>query len=92
MLCGTETLELLKPLVAPAQMWTVGYDWLIETMTEHYKPKPLKLHRRLDFYARERWPQKLANEFLVALHKLASKCEFQELDQMLLDQFTRGAE
>lgn len=84
------TLGLLKTLVAPTQVWAISYNRLIETLTAHYALQPTKLGQRVNFYDRQRQPHESANKYLAALWKLACKCDFQGLDQALLDQFTRG--
>jgi len=51
-LVGTNTFQLLLNLTAPQEPGDLSYTQVIEKLTAHYKPKPLKIAQRFRFYKR----------------------------------------
>ena len=49
-LVGTNTFQLLSNLTAPQEPGEFSYTQVIEKLTAHYKPKPLKIAERFHFY------------------------------------------
>lgn len=85
-----ETLGLAKDLFAPKTIRTTSVYKLIEALTTYFAPKPIQLSHHIDFFNQKQRPQEPATEFLATLRKLASKCGFQKLQEILLLQFSQG--
>uniref|UniRef100_H3B501 Uncharacterized protein n=1 Tax=Latimeria chalumnae TaxID=7897 RepID=H3B501_LATCH len=63
---------LLKSLTAP----DMSYTQLIETLSRHYKPKPIPIAEWFWFYCRNQEQGETIANYILALKHLASTCEF----------------
>lgn len=88
---GPTEYGLLKNLIAPVKISDSTYQNLTSALSLHFKPKPILIAERFRFYKRQQKPDETVTEYILALKKLASTCEFgQFLNDALRDQFVCG--
>lgn len=88
---GAAPYSILKDLLAPVKPHECLYADLTEKLITHYSPKPLVLVERFKFYKRVQQESESLNDFVVALKRLASTCEFGNfLKEALRDRFVLG--
>ena len=88
---GPTEYGLLKNLVAPKKVSEETYDSLTKAMSLHFKPKPILIAERFRFYKRQQKQDESVSEYILALKKLASTCDFgQFLNDALRDKFVCG--
>ena len=73
---GPTEYGLLKNLVAPKKVSEETYDSLTKAMSLHFKPKPILIAERFRFYKRQQKQDESVSEYILALKKLASTCDF----------------
>lgn len=66
--------------------WEVLQDWL----RVHYAPKPSKIISRHVFHHRNQAEGESINIYVAAFQKAAIHCEFQDLDDALMDTIVYG--
>ncbi len=82
---------LLKSLVEPAKVADLSYPQITQTLSKHFKPKPILIADRFRFYQRNQGPDETISDYLLALKRLASSCEFGTfLDDALQYKFVSG--
>ncbi|XP_070805253.1 uncharacterized protein, partial [Pituophis catenifer annectens] len=59
-------------------------------LKDHYAPTPSKYVQRYDFRQRLQQEGKSISEYVAALRKAATQCEYRDLDEMLLEQLICG--
>ena len=67
-----------RDLLAPEKPQAKDIDVLLETLRNHYKPKPLVIAERFYFYQRSQKPSESVSEYVAELRKLSARCEFTE--------------
>eukprot|EP00118_Oscarella_pearsei_P016739 m.161990 g.161990 ORF g.161990 m.161990 type:complete len:154 (+) comp38826_c0_seq3:840-1301(+) len=88
LLLGPITYDKLRDLVAPNPPKEMKLDDLMAALKNHFSPKPLVIAERFEFYKRQQRAGESAADFLVALRRLATHCEFgATLDDHLRDMF-----
>ena len=88
---GANTYTLLRTLLAPAKPSTKSLADLTTALVEYYEPKPLVIAQRFHFHRRNQEPSESIAEYVAALRKLSTFCEFgAQLDDALRDRLVCG--
>ncbi|CAI5773598.1 Hypothetical predicted protein [Podarcis lilfordi] len=88
--CGPETFKLAKALLAPAKLSETSLKDILACLTSHLAPTETKMARRMEFHKRQQHAGESVSAFLAELRKLAQHCDFQNLEETLLDRFIGG--
>ncbi|CAI5782847.1 Hypothetical predicted protein [Podarcis lilfordi] len=88
--CGPETFKLAKALLAPAKLSETSLKDILACLTSHLAPTDTKMARRMEFHKRQQHAGESVSAFLAELRKLAQHCDFQNLEETLLDRFIGG--
>ncbi len=90
-LVGAQTYQLLTNLVAPRKPGEHTYAQVKEKLTDHLKPKPIKIAERCRFYKRQQKQNEKMADYMAELRRLATTCEFGTfLDEALREKFVCG--
>lgn len=90
-LCGPNTYEIIRSLVAPAKVSEKTYDEIITELKKHFSPKTSEIVCRFKFYRRNQQTGETISVYLKELRKLAEPCGFgASLDTMLRDRLVCG--
>lgn len=73
---GSKVYGLLRDLCSPRKPHELGYNELIKLIGDHLSPKPAFRAERFEFYRRFQSPDESISEYLVALKKMATTCNF----------------
>ncbi|XP_072392406.1 uncharacterized protein [Diabrotica undecimpunctata] len=85
-LCGPNTYEIIRSLVAPSKVSDKTYDQIIVELKKHFSPKTSEIVCRFKFYRRNQQTGETISVYLKELRKLAEPCGFgTTLDIMLRD-------
>ena len=88
---GPTEYGLLKGLIEPMKAVELNYAELTETLSRYFKPKPILIAERFRFYQRHQSQGETVADYILALKRLASTCEFARfLDDALRDKFVCG--
>ncbi|KAL0151789.1 hypothetical protein M9458_052940 [Cirrhinus mrigala] len=88
---GPVEYGLLKSLVEPVKIIDLTYQQMTQTLSDLFKPKPILIAERFRFYQRNQNPGETISDYILALKRLASSCEFGTfLDDALRDKFVCG--
>ena len=88
---GGSTYKLLRDLLAPTLPKEKTLDEIVETLKQHFEPKPLVIAERFRFHRRQQTVGETVKEFVAELRRLAKHCEFGSyLDEALRDRFVCG--
>ena len=88
---GPQTYSLLRNILTPDLPSTKTYDELVGALKNHFSPKPLVIAERFKFHTRSQKEGESISDYIVALKKLATKCEFgQFLSEALRDRLVCG--
>uniref|UniRef100_A0A670HXL9 CCHC-type domain-containing protein n=1 Tax=Podarcis muralis TaxID=64176 RepID=A0A670HXL9_PODMU len=88
--CGEETFEIGRALLAPEDVATVPYKTIMEQLKGHFSPQPSVVARRNAFYAKQQAPGETITGFVTSLRQAARFCNFSELENMLRDRLVGG--
>lgn len=89
--CGPATYSLLRSLVSPAKPGEKSYAELVKTLRDHFNPKPSEIVQRFKFNTRTRRQGESIADYVAALRKLATDCNYGDsLLQMLRDRLVCG--
>ena len=89
-LVGAQMFRLLTNLVAPKKPGELTYDEVKEKLTAHFKPKPITIAERFQFYRRQQRQGESMADYIAELRRLAT-CEFGAfLEEALRDKFVCG--
>ncbi|XP_072398354.1 uncharacterized protein [Diabrotica undecimpunctata] len=90
-LCGPNTYEIIRSLVAPSKVSDKTYDQIIVKLKKHFSPKTSEIVCRFKFYRRNQQIGETISVYLKELQKLAEPCGFAvSLDIMLRDRLVCG--
>ncbi|XP_072398178.1 uncharacterized protein [Diabrotica undecimpunctata] len=90
-LCGPNTYEIIRSLVAPSKVSDKTYDQIIVELKKHFSPKTSEIVCRFKFYRRNQQTGETISVYLKELRKLAEPCGFgTSLDIMLRDRLVCG--
>lgn len=88
---GATEYGLLKNRIPPSKVSDKTYNDITKALSLHFKPKPIFIAERFRFYKRQQKTGETVSEYILALKKLASTCDFgQFLNDALKDQFVCG--
>jgi len=88
---GAEAYRLLKNLLSPDKPSAKTYKELCDTLSEHYKPKPIVIMERFRLQKRNQQDGESIAEYVVALKQLSTHCDFgAHLNDALRDRFVSG--
>lgn len=88
--CRHDVFNMAESLSEPTLVQSVLWQVLQNMLRTHYAPVLSKMVRCHEFC---QWNQKdgeLINQYITALQKAATHCEFRDLDNILLDQLICG--
>nr|XP_028572340.1 uncharacterized protein K02A2.6-like [Podarcis muralis] len=88
--CGPETFKLAKALLAPAKLSETSLKDILACITSHLALTETKMARRMEFHKRQQRAGESVSAFLAELRKLAQHCDFQNVEETLLDRFIGG--
>ncbi|XP_060545241.1 uncharacterized protein K02A2.6-like [Pantherophis guttatus] len=88
--CGPQIFATARALVAPLSVSTVPWPTLLAKLKGHYAPAPSRIARRFLFRQRLQKEGESLNTYLAALREEAINCEFENLDDSLLEQLVCG--
>ena len=90
-MCGPETYQLIRNLVAPDKAASRSYDELVRLVQEHHQPKPSVILQRFQFHTAVRNEGQSFAAFVARLRQLSEHCEFGDtLNAMLRDRLVCG--
>lgn len=90
-LIGSEMYGVLKNLVSPQKPSDLQFERLCEILRDHYAPEDLEVAERFKFHCRNQTAHENIRDFVVALKKLATSCNYENfLNDALRDQFVFG--
>lgn len=75
-LCGAETYNTVRALVAPHKPGEVSFNDIMTLLGDHYDPRPSELFCRSKFQRRDQHPGESIACYVAALKKLATDCNF----------------
>ena len=88
--CGVEVLDLVKDLIQPKELTEATCQELLQALADYFMLQPSHLVCRWDFCKHLQNVGESAVEYLAALCRLAQRCRFEKLNEVLLDQFIFG--
>ena len=90
-LMGSKTYNLLKDLVAPNNPTELSFREILEVLSNHLDPKPIKIAERFKFSRRRQHPGETIKAYVADLRNLSKHCEYGAfLDDALTQQFVCG--
>lgn len=72
---GTTEYGFLKGLIEPIKAVELTYAELTETLSRHFKPKPILIAECFRFYQRHQSQGETVADYILALKRLASTCD-----------------
>lgn len=88
---GPKLVKLLQDLLAPREIDTLSYDSLVDTLTNHFKPKKLVIIERFKFNTRSQRQGETITEYIAQIKNLAGTCKFGAfLNEALRDRLVSG--
>ncbi|XP_013913085.1 PREDICTED: LOW QUALITY PROTEIN: uncharacterized protein LOC106542012 [Thamnophis sirtalis] len=88
--CGPAMFVSARALAAPRPAYKLGWDNLMAKLKSHYAPTPSKIARRFAFRRRIQKLYESISQFLESLRTTAAQCDFQNLEENLVEQFVCG--
>ncbi|XP_037520573.1 uncharacterized protein LOC119397207 [Rhipicephalus sanguineus] len=87
-ICGEQTYETMRALVAPKKPSEVDFVDIIKLMTQHFDPRPSELLGRYRFQKRDQLPNE---DYVTALRTLAKDCNFGNAHSTTAEQEASGS-
>ena len=88
---GASTYGLLRTLLTPDKPSEKSLADLTSALVAHYEPKPMVITQRFHFHRRNQDPTESITEYVAALRKLSTFCDFgDQLDNALHDRLVCG--
>ena len=89
--CGSKTYGLIRNLLQPKKLGDGELKEILETLENHFSPKPSVIVERFKFHSRSRLEGENVSEFVVGLRRLSEHCQFgTTLEDMLRDRLVCG--
>lgn len=88
--CGPEMFETAMTLMAPLSVHAGTWEDFMAKLKKHYAPAPSRIARRQHFYHRDQAEGESISQYVAALRKAARHCQFDKLDDYLLDRLVSG--
>ena len=83
--------NLLRDLLAPSKPSELKLNDLIDTLSNHFNPKPLVITERFHFHKREQLEGESVADYSAALKKCSERCQFGSfLEESLRDRLVCG--
>ena len=73
---GPKIVKLLSDLLAPEEVDSKSYEFLVNTLTDHFKPKRLIIVERFKFNTRSQQSNETITDYTVQIKHLAATCQF----------------
>lgn len=90
-LAGPKVFGLAKSLLSPNNPADATFAKIVESLTNHYKPKTIVIYERFKFYSRNQKQGETIADFVAGIKSLAHTCNFgEQLSDMLRDRFVMG--
>ncbi|XP_054283502.1 uncharacterized protein LOC129000566 [Macrosteles quadrilineatus] len=90
-LIGPKPYGVLKNLVAPKSVDSLGLEDIVKHLKAHYAPKKLLISERYKFYKRDQLSGESVSNYVIELKRLASQCNFNTfLEEALRDRLVCG--
>ncbi|XP_075723826.1 uncharacterized protein LOC142765907 [Rhipicephalus microplus] len=88
---STKAVDLLAARCAPAKIQDLKYEDAVKFLGERFAPACNEIAESYKFFTRKQLAAESANEFLVEIRKIASRCNFgSALNRMLRDRIVCG--
>ena len=82
---GSEAFCVLKELAFPAKVMDKTYEEMKTLLSKHFKPGKTNMAERLKLHNRKQMPGESVKEYMTALKRIATKCEYGDaLDERLM--------
>ena len=89
--CGSKTYALARDLLQPAKSAETTFKKIVDTLENHFSPKPSEIVERYKFHSRNRNEDEGIAAYVAELLKLTEHCNFGEtLPEMLRDRLVCG--
>ncbi|KAK8774288.1 hypothetical protein V5799_011179 [Amblyomma americanum] len=75
-LCGAQIYDVVCALLQPKTPDQVSYAEIVAALQAHYDPRPSEVYSRAMFQRRNQLPGESVNDYVAALRKLATSCNF----------------
>lgn len=75
-LCGPETYDIVRALVAPRTPGDIGFEELVSILGTHFDPQASELYSRYKFQRRDQLADESINSYVATLKQLAADCNF----------------
>ncbi|XP_072142311.1 uncharacterized protein [Dermacentor andersoni] len=75
-LCGAQIYDVVCALLQPKTPDQVSYAEIVAALQAHYDPRPSEVYSRAMFQRRDQLPGESVNDYVAALRKLATSCNF----------------
>ncbi|XP_077543910.1 uncharacterized protein LOC144156018 [Haemaphysalis longicornis] len=75
-LCGAHIYDVVCALLQPKTPDRVSYAEIVAALQAHYDPRPSEVYSRAMFQRRDQLPGESVNDYVAALRKLATSCNF----------------
>ncbi|KAG8127995.1 hypothetical protein E2320_014862 [Naja naja] len=82
--------EMAQALLAPLSVQTVLWETLLAKLKSHYAPMPSRIARCHTFHHRNQAEGENINQYVAALRAALLYCDFDNLEDILLDQLICG--
>ena len=90
-LIGSKMYALLRSITAPRRPKELTYKEIVDTLTQHLKPKPIVIAERYKFHKAEQEQSESIRDYLAKLQRLAETCDFGGYrDEAIRDRFACG--
>ena len=88
---GARAYELLRSLLTPTLPQSLKYSEVVGLLREHYEPQPIVVAERFHFHRRNQREGESIAEYMAALRKLSTHCDFKTyLNEALRDRLVCG--
>ena len=89
--CGAETFETLKNLIAPAKLKETSYNDIVAAMKKHLNPPSSKLKYRHELFTTVRKAGEPISTFVSQLQAIGQHCAYgDKTNEMIKDAFVFG--
>lgn len=75
-LCGAHTYDIVCALLQPRTPDQVSYSDIVSALQAHFDPRPSEVYSRTMFQRRSQLAEESINDYVAALRKLATHCNF----------------
>lgn len=88
---GPKTYNILADKVAPESPYSIKYEKIVQVLNQHFHPEPLEISEIFRFHRRMQQQNENLSDYLLALRKLATHCNFGDyLKKALRNQYVCG--